>query len=359
MRLSLLSRYLLRQNLFTMAVCVGLGSIIYLLTDIFDRLDDFLEAGLGAGAIASYFGLKIPLIFSQILPAVFLIALVIQLGLLARNRELLALQAGGISYGKLAIFFVAYATVWSVIQLGFAQVFGVYGEQATSRIWAEQVRHRTIESQVVRDVWFREGNWILTFRQADVRTNTGQDVVAYELSADHQAVVRIVTAKGFQRDRKHWTLEQPEIFHTDAFATEHLPELILPLKQGLEAFAAVGPQTDPAQQPVWRLVPLIKGLRQSGSNVEILRTVLHGKFSYAFSILAMALLALAVSSFGRNLYVNITASLVATFLFYGFYMVGMTLGQRGVVPAFFGAWLGNVVFGLLAVSRLLWVVSKE
>ena len=96
--MSLMSRYLLRQNLFLMFMVLGVGIGLYLLSDLFDRLDDFLEAGVSAKVAITYFVVKTPLIISQILPAVFLIACILQLCIMARSRELVALQAGGISF---------------------------------------------------------------------------------------------------------------------------------------------------------------------------------------------------------------------------------------------------------------------
>jgi lipopolysaccharide export system permease protein len=356
---TILNRYLLRANLFYVLVCMGLGSMLYLMTDIFDRLDDFLEAGLGPSTMLAYFGLKIPLILSQIAPAVFLIALVIQLGLLSRNRELMALEAGGISYGRIAAFFVTYAIIWSVLQLGFSQVFGVVGLEHSSRIWAEDVRNRKLDADLVKDVWFREGTFMVHFAEARPSTGQGTDITVYQLSGERQTIQWIFTAKTFTRSDDVWLLNDVRAFSPREFATTVHPEVRLFLRQGLSAFVVVGPQTNPAQLPLWQLGGVIDSLSRSGSNVEILRTAWHGKVAYAFSILSMALLALAVTSFGRNIYVNVTVSLLATFVFYGVYIVGMTMGEKGLVPALVGAWFGNVLFGLASLSRLVWVASKE
>jgi lipopolysaccharide export system permease protein len=70
-RARVLSRYLLRQNLFYLLTTLAVGTALYLMSDLFDRLDDFMEAGLGMATALRYFAVKIPLIISQIMPAVF------------------------------------------------------------------------------------------------------------------------------------------------------------------------------------------------------------------------------------------------------------------------------------------------
>ncbi|MDO9631506.1 MAG: LptF/LptG family permease, partial [Humidesulfovibrio sp.] len=133
-RLSALGAYVVRQNLFLMATCLGAGTFIYLLTDLSDRLDRFLDAGLGVRQILIYFAVKIPLIFAQILPAVFLLAVVLQIGLMVRSREMMALRAGGVAISWFLRFFLVYALIWSAGQLVFSQFIASYGEQEATRI---------------------------------------------------------------------------------------------------------------------------------------------------------------------------------------------------------------------------------
>ncbi len=160
-----LSRYLARQNLFLLLLCLGGGIGIYLLIDIFDRINNFLHAGVPTGVMATYFAAKIPLIVSQILPMVFLLSMVIQLGILAHTRELLALQAGGQSTWRVASFFLVYALLFSLVQLGFSEYLGVKGLQITSRIWKEDVRDSG-SYDLVRNLWFTDGPRIVRLGKA-------------------------------------------------------------------------------------------------------------------------------------------------------------------------------------------------
>jgi lipopolysaccharide export system permease protein len=357
--MSILSRYLLLQNLKLIFLCMLLGIVVYLLSDVFDRLDDFIEAGLGTATILEYFMSKIPLILSQIMPAVFLIAMVVQMGLLERSRELLALQTGGLSWARMAVFFIIYGVLWSLLQLGFSQYFGVVGLQTSSRIWAEQVRSRTLDKDTVNNVWFRSGEYILHFSHASISHAQGQDIQVYSMSEDHQKLSWIASAQSFQVQKDHWMLNNATVLVPGSFTTSQDNNLRLFIKHDLKTFTVLRPKTDPAQLPLWDLGKAIGSLEKAGSNVEGLLTAWHAKWSYAFAILTMSLLALAVSSFGFSIYLSIGASLLATFVFYGFYVIGNTMGQGGLVPPMVGAWMGNGLFMLAAISRLMWVSSKH
>ena len=91
------------------------GVAVVTVVDLADRLDHFLDAGLGFKQFLTYFAVKMPLVFAQILPAVFLLALIIQIGLMVRNREMMALRAGGISPGWFIRFFIVYGLFYQAI----------------------------------------------------------------------------------------------------------------------------------------------------------------------------------------------------------------------------------------------------
>lgn len=353
--IGVLSRYLIRQNLYLMAICLAVGTCIYLLSDIFDRLDDFIRAGLGAETILFYFIVKIPLIVSQLMPAIFLLAMVIQLGVLSRSREMLALRAGGVSFAWFIRFFVIYALVWSAGQLVFSQFLGVFGEYEANRIWKEDVRKKQLDELTIKDLWFRDGPFIVLAKEAHPSKSRASDITVYEFTTDNQELIRILTAKKALIDDHGWGLLDVHELDTRTFIGVDRLSQFLSVRQNLKAYAAVELKGDTAQLPLLELSRAIQRLEESGSNVEILRTVWHGKFSYAFSMVVMALLALALVTFSENVYANIGLSLILIFVQYGVHVVGATAGEKGVLPPIIAAWLGNAIMGTAACLRLAWV----
>ncbi|WP_319544010.1 LptF/LptG family permease [uncultured Pseudodesulfovibrio sp.] len=350
-----LSRYLIRQNLYLMAVCLAVGTGIYLLSDIFDRLDDFFQAGLGAETILFYFVVKIPLIVSQLMPAIFLLAMVIQLGVLTRSREMLALRAGGVSFAWFIRFFIIYAMIWSVGQLFFSQFLGVFGEYEANRIWKEDVRKKQLDELTINKLWFRDGPFIVLAEKAHPAKSMASGITVYEFTTDSQDLIRILTAKKALIDDHGWGLLDVHELDTRTFIGVNRLSQFLSVRQNLKAYAAVELKGDKAQLPLLELSKAIEKLEESGSNVEILRTVWHGKLSYAFSIVVMALFALTLMTFSENIYANIGFALILVFVQYGMHVVGATAGEKGVLPPIMAAWLGNAIMGSLASLRLTWV----
>ena len=132
--MTLLTRYFLRQNMGLLLLICAIGLGTYVFIDLFDRLDDFLDSGTGLQDVVAYFIYRLPFILAQIFPAVFLLALVTQFGLMARGRELLALEACAVSFGALSRSVLIYALILCGVQLTLSEFLGVHGYRAADRI---------------------------------------------------------------------------------------------------------------------------------------------------------------------------------------------------------------------------------
>ncbi|MFO8053815.1 MAG: LptF/LptG family permease [Bacteroidales bacterium] len=99
---------------------------------------------------------------------------------------------------------------------------------------------------------------------------------------------------------------------------------------------------------------LIADLRESGSNIEKLSTAWHGKIAYAFALVVMTILGLALVTLIKNIYALVTLSLVIVFLYYTVYVFGVSYAQEGLIAPFWGAWLANILFGILGMVQILW-----
>lgn len=357
--MSLLTRYMLKQNSFLMALILGIGTAIYLLTDLFEKLDEFLDAGLGAGTIALYFICKLPLIVSQILPAVFLLSCSVQLCVMSRNKELVALQAGGISFAFLARFILIVGLSWSAVQLGFSQYLGVMGDIESRSIWNEQVRGKAAKDQVLKDVWFTEGGYVLNLKEARPDDNLGKGVTVLKLGADGDSIVEVYKAKAVIAEPEGWVFHSVVLTKPGSYSVFSMSELTLPITQKLSVFKTVAADADLTKLPLWDLGAAIDRLEASGSNVEALRTTFHQKIAYSVAVMIMGLVALMLLTWGDSLYINISVGLILTFTFYAMYTWFGAMGERGFINPVLGAWLPDILFAVLTLGRVFWYTRSR
>ncbi|OBQ55736.1 LptF/LptG family permease [Halodesulfovibrio spirochaetisodalis] len=357
--MTLLTRYMLKQNLFLMLLILGIGTAIYLLTDLFEKLDDFIEAGLGIYTVALYFICKLPLIISQILPAVFLLSCTVQLCVMSRNKELVALQAGGVSFVSLARFILYIGLFWAVVQLGFSQYLGVMGDVESRRIWKEDVRGESAEKTVASDIWFLEDNYVVNLKKAYLKEGRADWVTIMRMSDGGDAIQEVIKAKSAVVRPNDWVLSSVIQTEPGSYAVVNTPELVVPLKQKLAVFRTVSVDTDLNRLALWELGAAIERLEQSGSNVEALRTTYHQKIAYAAAVVIMGLVALMLLTWRDSLYINVSVGLILTFAFYALFTWFGALGERGYINPVFGAWFSNILFAVITLGRILWYTRSR
>lgn len=352
--MTLLSRYLVKQNLFLLFVILLIGTGLYVLTDMFERLDDFLESGISGLMVVYFFLIKIPTIISLILPAVYLMSLIVQINFLERSRELVALSAGGISPAALFRFVFFYGIAWALAQLIFSQMLGVTGERIAARIWQEDVRGHIFEEIGIKGLWFTEGERIVHIGVAYPAKKRGDDITVYVLEASRAGISEIFRAKEFTIENDgFWHLRDGQRLEPASFSSTPFDETQIPLRQELRTFqVASGSGVKTNHLSLMELSDTISRLEQAGSNVEGLRTAWHAKLAYAMSLVVMGVLALIVSRITPSIYKATALSILIVFFYYFTNTMSVSMGEKGLLSPLMGAWFANTVFFL---GGLLWL----
>lgn len=349
---TLMDLYLLRQTTYLLMLTLIVGGGVYLMTELFDRMDNFMESGTRFKYILIYFIVKLPLILGQILPAAFLLSVIMQLCLMAGNRELLALQAGGVSLWRVAAFFIMYAVFWGSIQLGMSQNLGVAGNNYAKEIWNQHVSYNAYKHDYVRNFWLMEDNLMVYAREVNIPNRSGSDIVCYELSKDGLIVERVVRASAFRIEDKNWLLSDAIIYDTNGFVRETHVGIEFRINHPVSGLKLLGDDIKLSDYSLWQIGNDIKRLEKSGSNVEALRTGWHMKLAYAASLVVMSLVAVALITWKENIYINLGVGIVITFLFYTVLTVGGTLGESGRLPPIIAAWSPVAIVGGAALLRI-------
>ena len=357
--MKLLTLYLLRNNLFLLFMSLMVGTGLYVLTDLFERLDFFLDASFGFLNILWFYTLKVPFIVGQILPAVFLIAVIVQFCLMAKARETLALQSGGVSPFVFLRFLFFYGVVWAVLQLALAQGLGVEGDRLSTKIWREQIRGAESHT-VMRSLWFVDKTYVVHLGEADPVAGTGEGFLAYQISGDDKRMRQMIRATSFSvSPSRDWRLYDATVITPETYGYEVVPEMVIPLTQDLASFAAISPNTKPTHLPVWSLYDAISNLERSGSNVEVLRTTLHSRFAYAASLIVMGIMGLATVLWRSNVYLAVGVGLIITFVFYGITTLCVSLGEKGILSPLVAAWFPVLLFFIMGLGSVLWHIRPQ
>ena len=120
--MSLITRYLLRQFIGPLLVCLVAFNGIFILFDLFGHLSRFLDADLPLPAILKYY-LGVVCTYSHwFLPASCMLATLYTMWQLSHHSELTAMRASGISFHLLTLPFFCVAFAMSLLTLADAEL---------------------------------------------------------------------------------------------------------------------------------------------------------------------------------------------------------------------------------------------
>ncbi len=328
-----------------------IGLIIYILSELFEKIDTFIEVGTSFQTILLYFVYLTPNILSVILPAVCFLASIILLCLMAKNRELTALQAGGIAPFTLLKHLLIIAIGWAFIQILLSQYIGIASQTKSESIWDFEVRKRPVIDVPISNLWFVDDEWMINVESL-YKSGNGKNFTAYHLLNDGKDIVEIISAKQVTVKDGTWHLSNGMRNIPTDFTVEQFDDFTMPFMRDHSLLFLTDNVANPQNLPLQHLSLAIDDLISSGSNVERLQIAFQMKLAYAVSIIVLTFVAFALLTWQENVYICVATGMLIAFLFYVSTMIFETLGQSGSLSPFMAAWTPHLFVIILSSLRI-------
>ena len=352
-----LTTYLVREFLgFFLPILLGLVAL-YLIVDLFERLEILLRSEASLGATARYFIFKIPLMVTQVLPPAVIVSMLLSLGNLCRRNEVAAFRAGGVSLSQTAFPLMLSALGISLLALAWNEWVVPYSTQHFQEINLVEIRHRERRSLLNdREVWYHGRNGFYNIDHVDTRKQNLYGVAIYRLDA------KFALASVVQIDTAHWNGGRWEIeggieHHIDEegrITSRTLAATDDVLSEKFDDFREV--EREPEEMSYRALQDRIAELTEKGIDASNYSVDLNLKLAIPFTSLVLAAVAIPIAGRIRR-HVSL-ATIVSSGACLGFsywVILGLTssLGQSAVIPAPLAAWSANLIFALIGSALFL------
>jgi lipopolysaccharide export system permease protein len=336
---STLSRYLNRIFLLRFLIVafaiVGFAAVI----DILEAGDDLVASPDGAApAIARYLFLRLPMMLSELMPLAALIAGIVAVGDLLRNRELVVIWGAGLSNLRVMRLLAPAAILLLVLKLALDDR-AIPETAAVLRAWGVgEFKHLPSGSDPGSSYWLRTGDDILRVSSSAASAGLLLDLTLLRRDAEGILLERVDAARA--EPIPGGLRLQDAVRRTVATrAVEHLPSYDWPSSIDLARLRLLA--TPPRELGGGRLLEILSagayGMRAS----EPYLTALHGRIAGAFVPGLLVLLAFALARrFSRT-------ATVAPIL-----ILGMTLGFTAIISSGVTSALGEV--GLISPLLAAW-----
>jgi lipopolysaccharide export system permease protein len=354
--MSVLARYVAREQLRLLALCLGGLAAIHFVVDMLDNLRGLLARGVPLDAVGEHFVLGIPRIVAEVVPFAFLVATVLALGTLSARSEVIAMRAAGYSVHRIALPLLGIGLIASLMMtwagLSFVPRANALAERVLTLPGAGPSNARFLRDSI----WFRAGHdTVYGVRSADPEARVLSGVRILETDGAGR-VARLTTARRMVYEKGKWLLLDGRVIETqgDDVKVESFQTRPAPLDRPPEALGEVQVRQEALSYE--RLSRYADRLAADGYDATRYKVELAARLSYPFACLVMVLVAIPhglTSPRGRGIARGLGVSLVVAGAYWLLHSLALALGNTGTLPAQAAAWAAVAVFAAYGMYRLL------
>ena len=323
---------------------------LFILGDLTDNLDDYLDANLTAATIVEGFVYKFPQFFTWSFPVAGLIAGVFTVYGMTTHREVVAAKAGGVSFHRLFLPVFLLGSLITVIGLGLADLVPLANRQA-----GDLLKQREVTREWKSDFAYQSDNGytMVVGRLTLVDDRMTRLTLNKERPDGSQIHIEAEAASWIDgrwelRDGTYRYIPEPGVEHTARFTNM----VVVGLGETPEELIQAA--RDPDEMTRSEILRRARVAERAGSDTHQLLLELQRRFAIPVATVVIILFGapLATSSKRGGAAYGIGVSLGSTILYLLLLKVFGGLGESGAIPVTWAAWTPNAIFGITGLALL-------
>ena len=361
MRYRTLTRYLISEILPPFFFGLLLFTFVLLIARILRLIELVITRGVPLIQTAKLFGLILPTFLELTVPMAFLLAILLGLGRLSSDQELLAMKASGISpaqiFWPLSIVALIIAMMTLILTLAARPAANAALKKELYNIAKNRIG-TALKEKVFNDdfpdilIYVEEiippGSTAQGVLIVDRRNRVREAIILGKvalISTDEQTNtlgLKLFDGSIYERERSRPGFSQTR-FNVYDFRLD-LDELISPVKRK---------DAGPKEMSLRRLLRTIRDKATQGAKTIPERMEFHQRISFGFAPFVFCLLGVSLTLLPRRSRANRSWGLMLCFFwllaYYAFLSLGKALGDKGLLHPIPALWLPNIVLGGVAI----------
>lgn len=354
----IINRYVCREFLRFFSAGLTACVALYILVELFDRIDEFIERQVYWYDAGLYLASRLPSILYQLIPVAFLLASVLTFSTFNRHHEITAIRASGVPPRRLVRPLLLIGVLGCLTMLAAQEYLVPYANQTTRTIWRTRIRHDKIPAYLGRyktgDIWYRSGDRIWHAQRSHPLEQRLHGVVILALDEEGRIRQRY-DAQAAIRETDGWRLQHGMFrrFNPDGSfdgGAERFQERQAAFPERFVDVSAL--QTLPDEMNTQDMLAYARQLDRQGLSGSPYRTEFHGRFAFAAACILMAGFGLPLAV-GLNRSGGMTRAVGLTvccgFSYWIIHALVMAIGHNGQLPPLLAAWSANLCFGVITL----------
>jgi lipopolysaccharide export system permease protein len=364
--MTILDHYIIRQ--FSIAFLFAMAAVlmIFLVIDMMEKLDDFIDANVPTPTIIEYYFAFLPEIVKLMTPVAMLLAALFVMGRMTNQNEISAMKASGVSLYRVLVPFLAVSLVVSLFSLYFNAWVVPKANQRKFSI--ERVHlQRSSDAGNRFNVFFQDGRTrLVSIGYFDAQRGLATRVSIQEFADTNLTVL----VRRYDAREMEWISKQPTlgetatggwVLHTgirrefvggqellSSFEREPIGRLTITPEQIEKKLRK------PDEMSYTQLKEFIENQRNAGQNVARWMVDFHSKISFPFASFIVVFFGVPFAANKRRSGVAIEFGIcvAVTFIYLAFMKTSQVFGYNGDLDPLLTAWIANILFFAAAVVNL-------
>jgi len=356
--MKILDKYLIRQFIQTIVFGLLAFTIIFVVVDAMENLDDFIDQDLPAYEILHYYIVFIPEIIKLITPVAILFSALFTAGKASNLSELTAMRASGMSMYRFMAPFIITTMVITVFSIYFGGYVVPMANKTKVKIEQEYLKKGIRFSE--SNIYFQDSKTrIVSIGFFDNVTNTANRVSIQEFSKTDltEMLSRIDVARlTYDTLTNAWMAVKgvERTFNKEGQKAKFLDSLKITYLN-FKPIDITKKQRKTVEMNLDELKELISSQERTGNDPTATLIEYHSRYAFAFTSLIVVLFGLPISANKRKggLAVQVGISILVTFIYLVFIKISQAFGKNGALDPLLTSWFANIFFLIAAIIALI------
>ncbi|MBW2723527.1 MAG: LptF/LptG family permease [Deltaproteobacteria bacterium] len=352
-----LPRYIAGSFIQFAFLSFGILLAAYLLIDILERLSWFAKYEASGMEVARFYGARVPLLASRVIPMSLLVGTALTASHLAVQGELIGMRVCGIPAPRalmpvlllcLSIVPLFFLLNNEIIPRASARQDEIKLNEIKNRRIARSKERRAAKREERPPVWYRVSGQLYQVRQLDVERGIAEEIAIYDLEKNGLPIRKTSADSARHIGKGNWRLVNARKFemHGDRFY-ETEPAQFAKLGEELPA------NVDTMHFSIEQLASEIEAVEANDLDATALWVDYYGKLASPFACVVLPAIVLFFAVMGPPFPTSSTTLLLSGGLGVGHVLLGGTgasLGYGGAIPPILAGWGPTGILALLAIG---------
>ncbi len=356
--MNILDRYIVGKFLSTLMFAIIALCAMFMVVNLLENLDDFIDANVGAIIIAKYYLYSFPEILKVLVPIATLLATLFSVGGLSNRNEITAMKSGGQSLYRLMLPLIVICIGLSLGQLYFNGWIVPEAVKQKKVIEYEHLNKGTRASKIY-NLFFREKptqNVIIYYYDGESRTGSKPAIEFYS-SEESPRLTRRIEAERIVWDTsssKWLLLDAIDRSFEDMNVTVNTKDTIY-TELTFSHDDLIMMKKDPEEMNLDERREYIAIQKKGGKDVRMQQIEYYGEYSFPYANLIVILFGVPFASVRKKggIAIQVAAAMIISFAYLISTKFSQTIGYAADWDPIIAGWIPNLLFLILGIVTII------